>query len=418
MGFLYIALFGTLLMWLGFRPRKPKLIYAQRNRTFLRMFFAFSIITIGAPLWLYAGTVFPEQLLDHIGLGAFIIGVLSIIAMLYVLVFSQPTNRWKPRSEGLEEIADQYGRYIEEVDKRQPEVMGLYWAPDFIVDGKRYNMISYGLNLDGSPLPMLAFDEEGKVITDRALMNKIVRCLYMANGIVQGLEGVNDRVGNYDNVRKAVKQIERGLRIYESLVAPLNASPGSDLAKNIAEVKHGLEMALEYSKLVLHDWHNEAQWEHDHNGTKIEEIVYDDMLALAAQLKAIEYMRDHEKEIGAAWLARRHLINPMKEYRGKPKQAAELETLFGVIDVYFHALPDLKNWPKKGPIIKYQEMSEEEERLWRERLEWVDRVDGWIAEGFSGVELERKKLNWQIEQEGLILPEEAKKRLHKKGILE
>ena len=411
-----IALFATLLIGIGFRPRKPKIIFAQRNRIFLRIFFVFSIVTIGIPLWIYVVSVFSQQLLDYLGVGILLLLAITIYTELHVLFFSQP-YRQKTKVVGGEEFVRQYTRYQ---DDGEFEKTTLGWIPDLVVDGERYNLVDYGRNLenDGTLLPTLAFDKNGMVVRDPVLMNKLIQCFYLADGVVMGGGSTGQRLNGYDNVRQLVKQLTDGLHKVDELVAHLNAAPNSELATNISLFKRGLEIFLEFSMLVLQDWQIEAQWEYDRGNASIKEVAYEELLELAMQLKAIEYARDHEKEIRQCWVARRKLIPPMEQYAGTPRQEKELRSFFEVIDISYDALADLKNWPKKGPIIKYEKMNAEQELLWRERLEWVERVEGWIAEGFTGVELERKKLNWQIEQEGLVLPEEAQKRLRKKGVLE
>jgi hypothetical protein len=410
-------LFASLLIGIGFRPRRPKIIFAQRNRTFVKMFFVFQIAFVGLPLWLYiSSSMYREQFQDYGLWGAFIILALTIYGVFHVLLFSQPYRK-KTKVVGGEEFVRQYTRCQADGEL---EKTTLGWIPDLIVDGKRYNLVDYGRNLenDGTLLPTLAFDKSGKVVRDPVLMNKLIQCFYLADGVVMGGGSTGQRLNGYDNVRQLVKQLTDGLHKVDELVAPLNAESNSELSTNIALFKRGLKISLEFSMLVLQDWQIEAQWEYDRGNASIKEVAYEELLELALQLKAIEYARDHEKEIRQCWVARRKLIPPMEQYAGTPRQEKELRSFFEVIDISYDALADLKNWPKKGPIIKYEKMNAEQELVWRERLEWVERVDGWIAEGFSGVELERKKLNWQIEQEGLVLPEEAQKRLRKKGVLQ
>ncbi len=435
-----LALFATSLFWIGFRPwRRPHIIFAPQNRRMSKIFLGFALATVGMPMWIYfGGVLFHDRLFKYFSLVLFVILFGSIIATVWAMlsIFVFPYRR-APRVPGGGAFARWYARYQEDGEL---ERLQFGWVPDLVVDGVRYNVVGYeGQDApdDGLLYPMLAFDKQGRVVRDRETMDKLARCIFLAQGVVLGRGHTAERMEGYRSVRRLVKQLEQGLAKYDELVVRLKALADADepppalteadykkrpvperILENIERAHRGLEINLEFSRLVLQDWETEARWEREKGYDRIREIRYEDLLALAGQLKAIEYAREHAKVLEECWLAYRYLLNPIrKQYTGTKAQQKKLLDLLQVLQVSFRSLKDLKQWPKKGPIIKYRAMKEEEVARWQARLGWYDRVEGWRAEGYEGLALEQKKLQWQIEQEGLVLPEEAKKRLRKKGVL-
>lgn len=436
-----LALFATSLVWLGFRPwRRPHIIFAPQNRKMSKIFLGFALATVGMPMWIYfGGVLFHDQLFKYFSLGLYVILFGSIAAIIWAMlsIFVFPYQR-APRVPGGATFARRYARYQEDGEL---ERLQFGWVPDLMVDGIRYNVVGYegkDEQDDGLLYPMLAFDKQGRVVRDRETMDKLARCIFLAQGVVLGRGHTAERMEGYHTVRRLVKQLKQGLAQFNDLVAPLKALADANepqpalteadykkrpvperILENIERARRGLEINLEFSRLVLQDWETEARWEREKGYDRIKEIRYEELLQLAGQLKAIEYAREHAKVLKQCWLAYRYLLNPIrKQYTGSKAQQKQLLDLLHVLEVAKHALDeDIKNWPQKGPIIKYRAMKEEEVARWQARLAWYDQVEGWRAEGYEGLALERKKLQRQIENEGLQLTAEGRKKLKKKGVL-
>ena len=436
-----ILLLPVALWGLGLRPwRRPSLIFAPHNRKMRKLFFAIVLLSDGPLVWGYISAIPLRTYLHKYGYQGMAISallglVLFIWAMLSIFVF--PYQR-APRVPGGAAFARRYARYQEDGEL---ERLQFGWVPDLVVDGVRYNVVGYeGKDTQDDDLlyPMLAFDKQGRVVRDRETMDKLARCIFLAQGVVLGRGHTAERMEGYHTVRRLVKQLEQGLAQFDDLVAPLKALADANepqptlteadyktrpvperILENIERARRGLEINLEFSRLVLQDWETEARWEREKGYDRIKEIRYEELLQLAGQLKAIEYARDHAEVLKQCWLAYRYLLNPIrKRYTGSKAQQKQLLDLLHVLEVAKHALDeDIKNWPQKGPIIKYRAMKEEEVARWQARLAWYDRVEGWRAEGYEGLALEPKKLQWQIENEGLQLTAEGRRKLKKKGVL-
>lgn len=378
-------LFVLALLNVGLYPRKPRVIYAYLNSMLGIVKWAmsvYSIVIAGAIAWIATKKIMvSDELLFASSLIS--IGIFGIY-LAYAAYWSLPYSR---KRSGIAAVDAAIARYRKPGEKIEGQ-----WIPDMIIDGKRYRAVIY---LTGGLNAPLGFELDGGVVRDETLTNTIVQCLKFALNIMYP-ERINWRTDAYKDLQKAIRLGKKALQQWSRLFGGFP----SEHAVEIERLRRGLEMWLEFAEGLCRYWYLEAEYGMRHGNVKMKEVRYEDVERLNAEVDV--YRREQERYINGEWepvfRAARRLANLLYEQpklrTGERKALIDLMLEFQYADVFEEA----RYFGKEKKLVPYLPMTAREMHAWRSRLEWVDLVDSWVAQGYEGKALEAKKREYLAEQ--------------------
>ena len=376
-----LALLMTMIVSLGFRSRKPKEIFYHRNRQFQRMFWVFEFFIVGLVTLIYLYFEIDSPMDRLFGISVTALVILTIVSAIYVLLTREAS--WR-HSTGIEVIDERRELYV----KGPEEIIGGGWLPALVLDGKPYQIVRYGFS-NG----LLTFNHDGEIVRDQEVMDKLMRILRLALSALDPDEG-EIRAESYISTQKLLEGLNAVLPVYDQMIEPFEAPQDSALAKELEGLRLGFEILQTYATYLLDDWMLEAHWGHEKGWPKIKEVSYEEMLDTDNSMRAVPYIADHAKEMRRAIDAIGPVRKALRSYKGDSQMKAGIE---GLLDAMHMADKEIK-FIEKNPIEyvkqKYRPMQKSELKMWKDRLEWVERVDRWIAHGITGKDLEAQKNKW------------------------
>lgn len=357
------ALLGTLIIWIGFRPRRPWAIHAHMNRIFLKMFFVIEISVAGIPLWAYiSGVLFHEQLFKYSGVGFYTLVLLSISGTIYILYWGL---RFSRKKNGIAVVDAAIERY-----RRPDEIVDGAWLPELIVNGKAYSLVYYRAKQEKDS-GFIGLDQEGQVVRDETLIRKLGQCYRLATAMAYP-PLINKRTSSYLDTEKMLKLLDRSLKKYDVLTQPLIQQASTQ----IQQLKDGLLATREYASALCKAWYLEAEWGQKHGNANLRQVRYEDVLELASQMDAYQLMTEKNqiilKGVDAAQALSQIIAERPDKFSAKFKELGALLTLL----INFKKSAQIaQKASQTNPIIQYLPLNEVDLRGWRNRLEWVDKVD-------------------------------------------
>ncbi|MFO3796498.1 MAG: hypothetical protein ACK8QZ_04335 [Anaerolineales bacterium] len=393
------SLFIVSFLAVGFHPRKPQVIYSHLN-TMLRYIYWIMNITMFVLLWSIFGAALLNPVLLDIPdwvLFVWFIGIVTPmgLTLAYFLYWSLPYSRKRSGIAAVDAAIERYRKPGEHLDWQ--------WIPDMVVEGNRYRAVVY---LTGGLNAPLAFDLYGKVVRDEALMNKIVQCVKMAGNIMHP-ERINWRADAYKNTQKALRLGHKALQEWSRLFGRLPL----EYAGEVEWLRRGLEMWLESAEKMCHYWYLEAEYGMRHGNTRMKEVRYEDVEWLNRQVNLNldeNGLEQWDQVFRAVRILDDFLVRQHQYY------TAERKAIIEVMVDHELTMRDVRRAKERGVVIvPYLGMTEDDRMMWRSRLAWVDLVDSWVAQGYTGKALEAKKQEYLAEQARLEAERKQQKEAEK-----
>lgn len=357
---------GTILLLIGFRPRKPWVIHAHMNKMFLKVFLSIELaigamfVTMEILFWLQIslGTTLPSWVIGGLPLLAALPGILM---MVYVLYWSQPFSHNRTGVKAVDEAVERY--------KKPKEGIVDLWVPALVVNGERYRNTYY---LSRKKREWIVVNEQGKVLRDEQTAHTVRNMLRIALQIAHP-EHVNYRTNAYVSSQKGTSTMRTLLAQYDTLMAPVREAGGKRYEDEIEAVKRAAEVGVRFQEGMCAYWLAEARWGNQRGGTKLKELTYEDWRTLIERLhKETLFLRD-EIETLKTGAAKAEAIRTLMQKKGIS------DTLNGVLTAVIGQHTELSEayaGLRAGLVIGYERgMDEEELTAWQSRLEWVDKVD-------------------------------------------
>ncbi|PWH15293.1 MAG: hypothetical protein DDG60_06020 [Anaerolineae bacterium] len=391
---LYMSLFLLASLGIGFRPRKPTVIYSHLNTMLRHLYW---IVSGAALVLLWSAFGETASGLDIPGWLAFVLflGVMALmgLSVVYFLYWSLPYSRKRSGIAAVDAAIERYRKPGERIDWQ--------WIPDMVIEKNRYRAVVY---LTGGLNAPLAFDLHGKVIRDEALMNKIVQCVKMAGNIMHP-ERINWRADAYKNTQKAIRLGHKALRKWSRLFGGLPV----EYAGEVEWLRRGLEMWLESAEEMCHYWYLEAEYGMRQKNTQMKEVRYEDVEWLNRQVNLDENRLDKWDQVFRAVRILDNFLVRQHQY-----YTAERKAIIKVMVDHELTMRDVRRTKERGVVIvPYLGMTADDRMMWRSRLAWVDVVDSWAAQGYTGKALEAKKREYLEEQARLEAERERQEEAEK-----
>lgn len=363
-----LILLFILALRLLFRPRSPKVIYAHLNTMIDRVgFWPVTGMLLGIHLisvLTYSYKLLPEDGYISV-LPIFVFLLLLGLNTVYVLYWSQPFSRQRT---GVRTVDEAVARYKKPGERAVGVIGG--WCPDLVVDGKVYKLLGYYLNR--TQIGLLAFDLDGNVIQEEALMHKVVACMRLA-GQCTNPEEINARAAIHSRIEKAIAGVEEILSRYAVAARVTEAESKPVLQLNqIVELLNVMKQDFTLYKEYLEE---EARECNLLGGTQAQKIPYTSVEKLNElwrnnrqwQLEAIGNLPAWKKAVKA-------LKGQLKELGGY-KDLREL--VERALPEYLDTYRKVAEWQAAGEVEdRFAKIQPDEIDIWRSRLEWVQQVDG------------------------------------------
>jgi hypothetical protein len=362
---LSVFLFMTIILWIGFRPRKPHVIHFYMNGMF-RKVFLLMVITIGiAMVWIYVYSITVLTVYE-IPRPVFLIVLLLTapiagIVLVHTLYWSLPFSR---KVKGVAAVDAAIARY-----KRPGESVAGAWEPDLVVDGQAYSIVSY--HNHKKETGMLGLDLQGKVVRDPQLIDKIGACSRLAQHVANP-ELINARTDGYTNTQKMLKLLDQGLARYDRSVRVL----GKEGAKAGEDLKQALILFREYSMALCEMWYLEAEWGQQRGNAHLKEVRYEELLELSGRMRAYPLMAEKLEVMLAGMEAAQTILKRIQKDAAIHHQSPDLKPLAELILGFRESAETALEFKAKGKVLtRYTGLSEQDRENWEERLKWVDKVE-------------------------------------------
>ncbi len=400
---------AVLALWLLVaRPRKPKAVYAHFNKAVfngvflsisgsLLVMYLWAVLAIG--LGLIPNTDFSENI------SIILVISLGLLNTIYSFYWSQPYSRKRVGVVAVDAAVERYKKPGE----RAVGILG-GWCPDLIVGGKAYKYITYAPENGNAPNRVLVFDLQGEVVRDEQLFEKVSLCFSLAAEFVNP-ELINERTRIYKNSADACKAWVKMMRNYDRFEREWDASAGDKAA-----LRKMLELGQRLSRTMMEYFEYEAGWGTERGNTHLKSVRYEEVLEVNQVWRekfgwVLSELGVFEQGIKTA----NKLLKAYDEVAGKsPKSREVLVLLRALLPRYKGLAKEWREWQEAGRVSDRYKVLEEEKTLWREGLAWVDVVDGWVREGYTGKALEEKKRAYLAEQERLERERKREERRRKR----
>lgn len=383
-GAAYSTLFALALMGVFFRPRTPKVIYSHLNSMLRRVMWLMSTFTITFVWGVVGIAVLKVNVADWvIGMGIFAMSIVMGVTLTYLIYWSLPYSR---KRSGIAAVDAAIERY-----RKPGEIVQSQWMPDMIVDEERYRVAAYFKDPHSDPV-VLGFTHDGQVVREEMVMDKVLRCMKLAGKIMHP-QSINERANGYKETQKALRLGHRALQKWQTLFDKFDVQYVSD----VEWLRRGLEMWMEYGEGVCRYWYLEAEYGMQHGNTRMREVRYEDVERLNRQVDVFQRVVERVDEWQAVWRAARRLNDLF--YRQPLLRTAERKALVDMMLLFQDGMrPALLLREENVLLVPYIGMTNEIRKNWQERLAWVDLVDSWVAQGYTGKALEAKKREYLLEQ--------------------
>jgi len=383
---LYIFSGCSILLALAFFPKFPWLIHSTRN---IILFKLFSVVLIGLIIlfiWTNLIQLFTNEevfLITNICVVLLFI-LYAFISMFYLLVWSIPSyHEWK-RNPKVRVTAK---RYIKPKQGNLPkEDIGEVgsWLPRLIVGDTPYYLIDYcirGVIVKGARprsyvFGYLALDMDGNIIRDQELVHTLLRCRELAyrSSPQRGM----DRSREYDHFSTVKKTTEKYMRKFEAIREEMTRI-APDLLKDVEKVLHAFEIIHDGAVMQLQIFTEEAKFSAAHGGTSMRECRYEDVLVMAAKIRDILAPTPGQQKPFIAGINARKRINEAFREMGSSKPK-DLQLILNSIRL--NAVDHI-NMFKSYQVPAFDDeyvpiyfgFTDEDLRVWKERLEYVDMID-------------------------------------------
>lgn len=393
-GHIGLYLLSLILLWFAFRPRKPKEVYGRFNQMLRDGYVSgFGVLSFALLYGIFGDLLTKLPLGEHIfALAPFAAPIWLILYLSYRWYWSQPFSRKKTGIAAVDEAVQRY-------EKPKEYLRGIVhdWTPDIVVDGKAYKLFT-----NNADEPSLAFDLNGQVVRDETLMRKIAATLLFGLWFVHP-EYNSFRFQAYGKIKKAMHNIQRRwLARWEQLFPSKSVPDG--YRQHFETLKKTLEFVHEYGIQHLRLFEAEGEIGLRHGYTRAERIEYEEAERINQEWRrfyqwAVDNIDVLRQGIKVAKLLRSEVLAQRLVLPGRSKK--ELLWLIGAILIMEtgERLPLLEKFAQAGEIGDWYGMTEEHLANWRARLAWVDLVDSWVAQGYTGEALEAKKQEYLEAQE-------------------
>ena len=332
----------------------------------------------------------PLVLPDFVLVGVPLLIVAGASFMLaYLLYWSLPYSR---KHSGIAAVDAAIERY-----RKPGEQVGGAWVAPVVIADKRYRMVVYR-NRDGSRYGYrdepLAFDENGVVVRDLGLMNKVVQGNRLAWN-VSFPEQINARTEAYKELGRFPVLLARALKKMTEWQAILGPRRKDDLrAVGAALVSIG-----EYMRQLREAHYREAEWGMLHGNTKLKEVAFEEVARLNAELKPHAVFYDRFDVMKRGVEAAMRISQALKRDWALARQVKGLGYVLYLLTEARERVEKAEEHRKAGTQETYYDgLSAKEVGDWRARLAWVEVVDSLMAQGYTGEALEAKKREYLAEQ--------------------
>lgn len=378
-GYVELFLLSIVLLWFPFRPRKPKAVYARLNQMFMDAYIAMS----GFLLFVLFYVVFDA---DFIPPTLVAISLLTLMALylVYRWYWSQPFARKKTGIAAVDEAVQRYRKPGEGFAG-----VGGGWSPDIIVEGKVYKVFAYGGVLEST---QVAFDLQGNVERDATRMDKIHATMALALRFLNPYAHI-EVMQFYKNAQKAQRAWKTIKQKFNAWAAPLMAQD-NQLEPVLERVRSSFETITQMNKSLMDFFVQEGEWGLRHGNTRLEQVRYEDVMTINVLWREkMGWLADRADEVENSLDAGKTLLSAIKQVPDETRRKVrELEVLLSeVLPRLETLLGAWKDWKGRGVQDYYRGMESDERERWRARLAWVDLVDSWVAQGYTGEALEAKK---------------------------
>lgn len=355
-----VFLFGSAILLIGFRPRKPWIIHAYMNKMFMKVFLVVDLGIGTALWWLGISADLGINVNASFIISLFIVGLMCLF-MVYALYWGLPFSR---KQKGVAAVDAAIARY-----KKQEEEVAGAWQPDLVVDGKTYSIATY--HIQRKETGILGLDMQGKAVRDLALMNKIAACSRLAQEVANP-EQINARTKSYTDTQKMLELLDKGLAGFDRSVAVL----GEKEAKRIQTLKQTLLLIREYSQALCEMWYLEAEWGSKHGNAHLKEVCFEDVLDLNGKMKAFALITAQAELLREGIGAARSLLKLIQKEPVIHSKSPDLKPLMELISGFEKTAQMVETAKENGAqYLKYMGLSEQDQENWQSRLAWVDKVD-------------------------------------------
>jgi hypothetical protein len=267
------------------------------------------------------------------------------------------------------------------------------WMPRLVVDGKSYYWVNYSIKRgtidDAVPAKylqgLMGVDEEGKVVRDAELANKLNRCFTLAIKTCMPFQH-QVRVRKYRETIRA----ERAYNRYFAMRGELEKSTadlGPEVKQDLDRMYQALGVLRQSEILLRKCLLLEADYAYRHHNIYLQECRYEEVLDLSARIRQVMAAAQNQWETylegnraGARIFRLTYTLKPRKLH---PKIMEISDLLCTSDDSVKEAMESLD--PEKlndKHMAIYKPMNALERRRWQDRLEYIDQVDG-IQKGIA-----------------------------------
>lgn len=382
LGRIGMTIVAAILLWWQTRPRKPKSVYAHFNRALCwGLYFPLIIVLVLINVLDLIRFFLPQiDLPPFIVISSILLGVIGWV--VYALYWSHPYSR---KRTGVVAVDAAVERYKKPVERIRGMVEG-GWCPDLVLGEKVYKLLTYKRGYNDYDI--LVLDLNGQVVRDYETAKQVVRLWRLACE-ESDVYHMNVRMYRYQKLHQGlIVQLPRQfLNRAEELIG---YGANEQERKDIETLLEFMQAARESARALLNFLENEAAVHERYGRLPVaERICWEDLEALE-RLWQIRLRKDDELRAFAS--EARRAVKRLREKASMPKRLAYVVRTAEIL------LEELK---LELPVQAYSGFSEEEAARWRSRLGWVDIVDGWVREGYTGKALEEKKRAYLAEQERL-----------------
>jgi|Deesub1362A_J573_1020465.scaffolds.fasta_scaffold11741_1 hypothetical protein len=319
----FLAYMGIRLFW----PKRG-VEHAYRNWMHLQvLILIIGGLTIPALTMFIIVTWFLGEEYDN--LSSFLIAASIVGFLAFVVVFLR--ERVNPIVQGLRWLRKHYPAVAQAIERYEQEgdERDIYF-PACIVDGKPYFMIGYyDADNPGRFSGILLMDQEGTVLANEALLDKVSRCRTLAMDTVdyRRREEAAKNIADYRRALRALPHGSRLLRKYTSRFQSLGPRYGK-YVQQLIEVEQSVALFLQ---AVIEQNLAIARWAASHGLGRLFQVSFDDVLALEKEISTTRQpVMAHLARLEAAAGAARRLLKAVpKAVPGRERRLlrAYLESL-------------------------------------------------------------------------------------------
>jgi len=362
-------------------PRKPLSIHFFYNREIKYV----KLILLASTVIMFVG--FSTDLpMNSIGTFIFLGSLLVFIfvCLFFVWSWSIPSyHEWK-RNRKVFQTAKTYRKPPKNIFIKEYIGETISWQPRLIVDNIPYYLIDYcyrEVSVNGGKprsyvTGYLGLDMEGNIIRDYEIIHKLVRCREL--GYKCSPLRCIDRSNEYKRIIAALKMSEKYIRKFDAI--------RENLAQILPEGVCELE-AIFRGFIVIHDGAiiqrdvllEEAKYVEHNPPTKMRECRYEDVLIITQKLRDIlSPTPAQETPFLEGLKARQRLLLSFKRANMNiPRPLRIILLALKLNEVEYRKMFDSFHVPAFTDeyVPLYLNPAGEDQRIWKERLEYVDMID-------------------------------------------